>query len=86
MQSPHCQGGWWGSADVRRCPLLQVNARYGRQGIPADDRERHGLATAVAPRSGRLDVQGSLVTGPSHTTWVDATLSAEERVGFSRHS
>ncbi len=52
---PHCQGGWWGSVDVRRCPLLQVNARYGRQGIPADDRERHGLATTVAPRGGRLN-------------------------------
>jgi len=50
----HCQGGWWGSADVRRCPLLQVNGRCGCQGTPADDRERHGLATIAAPCRGRL--------------------------------
>ena len=51
---PHCQSGWWGSADVCRCPLLQVSAGCGCQAIPADDRERHGVATTVAPRTGHL--------------------------------
>ncbi len=52
--SPHCQGGWWGSADVRRSPLAQVSAMCGCQGTSTNDRERRSLATTVAPRPNRL--------------------------------
>jgi hypothetical protein len=52
--SQHCQGGWWGFGAVRRGLCLQLEADHRRRRTSANDGERRGLATTVAPRGGCL--------------------------------
>jgi hypothetical protein len=47
--TPHCQGGWLGAANVRRCLFPQVKEACRRQRTAADNLERRRLATTVAP-------------------------------------
>ena len=51
---PHCQGGWRGSAGVRRRSFPQVKPQHGQQRTPRNGREHGRWVTIVAPSGGRL--------------------------------